>query len=118
MECTNPATVRTIVVTLAKTNSIKEKARPTACKTKEQDLQLVTFLRSEFLQRHISRTFAKKSFFRSTSKWLFPWHYNNLKLTVRITIFPNHIPQLNGAPCLRAHYVLKRTSAHEFLTFP
>ena len=48
--------------TLAKTNiNIKERARPKACKTKEQDLQLVTLVRNEFLQRCISSTFAKKS---------------------------------------------------------
>ena len=33
---------------------------------KEQDLQLVILLRNEFLQRSISRTFAKKSFLKET----------------------------------------------------
>ena len=47
MECTNPATVGTFIAALTKTNiNIKERARPKACKTKEQDLQLVTLLRN------------------------------------------------------------------------
>ena len=33
---------------------------------KEQDLKLATLLRNEFLQRCISRTFAKKSFLEGT----------------------------------------------------
>ena len=37
MECTNPATMRTFIAILAKTNIIiKERARRTTCKTKEQ----------------------------------------------------------------------------------
>ena len=87
---TNSATMTTFIATLAKANiNIKEIVRPTACKTKGEDLQLVTLLRNEFLQRHISRTFAKEIFsLRKTSKWLFPRHYNNLKLTVRIILIP------------------------------
>ena len=87
MECTNPAAGRAFIATLAKTNiNIKERARPTVCKTKEQDIKLVTLLRNEFLQRCISRTIAKKSL-RNTSKWLFPRHYNNFEITVRMTLF-------------------------------
>ena len=51
------------IAILEKTNiNIKERARPKTCKTKEQDLQLVTFQRNEFLQRSISSIFAEKSF--------------------------------------------------------
>ena len=62
MECTDPATVKKFIGTLAKTKTnFKEKARPTACKRKEQNLHLVTLLRNEFLQRCISKIFPKMS---------------------------------------------------------
>ena len=65
-------------LTLAKTNNIKEKARPTACNfTKKWIPSKVHF--KDFCQKIFS--------FRSTSKWFFPSHSNNLKITVCITLF-------------------------------
>ena len=57
--------MRTFIATIAKMNiSVKERAKLTVCKKKEQNLDLVNLLRNDFLQKCISRTFPKKYFFQ------------------------------------------------------
>ena len=96
--------LRNVLIQLQWKPLLRHLRKRTLISKKEQDLQLITLLRNEFLQKRISRTFCQKIFsLRNTSKWLFSRHYNNLKITVRIITSSWFV--------LCSHYVLKRTSA-------
>ena len=91
--------LRNALIQLQWEHLLRPLQKRTLISKKEQDLQLTrrksktsacNFPKKWIPSEAHFKDFCQKIFsLRKTSKWLFPRHYNNLKITVRITLLPH-----------------------------